>query len=322
MDKPSVFVSYSHRDEREKDALLTQLKVLQMADLIDLWSDDRIGAGEHWKPEIEAAMEGAAVAILLVTANFLTSPFILGTEVPRVLRRRRDEGLIVFPVIARHCAWQTVDWLSEMNVVPKSGDPVWGKGRRNVDRELARIAVRVAEILARRQPPEPAAEEQPLRVTIQTPAGEGFQAETDPEVLVARLQADFLAEWQPPDRGAPVRYTLRTSPGASPLDPSRTLREAGLEDGADLYVVEEQLSPETAVGLMVEGPGGSRYTTAVRLNTEVRKLAEAFLATVGREGSAVVELLSGRRSPRVLRSEATLYDERVGDGGLLRISPV
>jgi hypothetical protein len=49
--RPTVFVSYSHEDSREKDALLSHLGVLAGDDLInlDVWTDDRIPAGADWE---------------------------------------------------------------------------------------------------------------------------------------------------------------------------------------------------------------------------------------------------------------------------------
>lgn len=94
-------------------------------------------------------MVGARLAILLVTANFLTSKFILGREVPELLRRRKDEGLWIVPVIAKPCAWLRVKWLAEMNVRPKNGMAVWRDGGTHVDEELARIADEVMGVLDR-----------------------------------------------------------------------------------------------------------------------------------------------------------------------------
>ena len=107
--RPTVFVSFSHQDEPWKDRLVTHLGVLQRQGLLDLWDDRRIGAGADWRREIRQAMDRACVAVLLVSADFLTSEFILGEEVPRLLQRRDEEGLRVFPVIVRPCAWQRVE---------------------------------------------------------------------------------------------------------------------------------------------------------------------------------------------------------------------
>ncbi len=92
-------------------------------------------------------MTQAKVAILLISANFLTSDFTLKTEVPRLLKRHQNEGLVVFPVIAKPCAWQRVEWLARMNVRPRNGTPVWREGGLHADDELAAIANEIAQIV-------------------------------------------------------------------------------------------------------------------------------------------------------------------------------
>src|SRR5687768_9880622 len=121
---PSVFISYSHKDEVWKDRLASHLGVLEKQELLDLWDDRRIEAGEEWFEEIEAAIEDADVAVLLVSADFLNSKFILEEEVPRFLQRRADSGLKVFPVVVRHCLWKRVAWLSRLQLRPKDGKPL------------------------------------------------------------------------------------------------------------------------------------------------------------------------------------------------------
>ena len=143
--RPSVFISYNHKDEGEKERLLLHLGVLH--DVIDLWSDDRIEAGADWEAEIVKAIAHAKVAILLITANFLTSDFILGKEIPSLLGEHKHKGLIVFPVIARACAWRRVDWLRRINVRPKNGRPVWSDAGSHIDEDLAAIAEEVAAII-------------------------------------------------------------------------------------------------------------------------------------------------------------------------------
>ena len=51
------------------------------------------------------AMARATVAVLLVSADFLTSDFILDEEVPKLLKRRDQEGLLIFPILIKPCAW-------------------------------------------------------------------------------------------------------------------------------------------------------------------------------------------------------------------------
>ena len=140
MNQPTVFISYSHRDEVEKDELIAHLGVLKHAGLIDTWSDDCIDAGSDWQTSIQHAIDNARVAIMLVTANFLNSEFTLRAEVPQLLKRRQQEGLIVVPIISRACAWRAVPWLRELQVFPRNGIPVWSNGGNQVDENLSTIA--------------------------------------------------------------------------------------------------------------------------------------------------------------------------------------
>src|ERR1700755_464006 len=112
MNKPTVFISYSHKDEDWKDQLLTKLAVLEIEDILNVWDDREIEAGTDWKQNILDAIQSARVALLLVSADFLTSKFIRGTEIPLLLERAGQRGLTIFPVIIRPCVWQAGKWLA------------------------------------------------------------------------------------------------------------------------------------------------------------------------------------------------------------------
>ena len=143
----TVFISYSHKDEVWKDRLVTHLGVLQQEGLLDLWDDRRIGAGGNWYQKIEEAIARASVAVLLVSADFLTSNFILSKEIPSLLERRDKEGLRIYPVIIRPCAWKQVKWLARMNLRPKDGRPIQGGNEFQVETDLTAIAEEIADII-------------------------------------------------------------------------------------------------------------------------------------------------------------------------------
>ncbi len=152
MTAPTVFISYSHKDEEWKDRLATQLGVLQREGLLDLWDDSRIEAGTDWKPQIDQALYAASVAVLIVSANFLTSQFILDEEVPRLLERHAQRGVRIFPIIVRPCPWKQVSWLSRLQARPKDGRPLSGGTDFQIDVDLAAIAEEIASILKRTAP--------------------------------------------------------------------------------------------------------------------------------------------------------------------------
>ena len=138
--QPSVFVSYSHRDEEWKKRLVDHLRVLQEQKLLLLWDDTRIDAGEDWRREIRDAMESSTVAILLVSANLLTSRFVLDMEVPNLLRRRDKEGLHILPLLVKPCCWDCVDWLKQMSLYPSDANPLSGVPEHELEKALTSFA--------------------------------------------------------------------------------------------------------------------------------------------------------------------------------------
>ncbi|HMQ53091.1 MAG TPA: TIR domain-containing protein [Anaerolineae bacterium] len=148
----TVFISYSEADEDEKNALLTHLGGLQGEGLIRAWTDDQITAGTQWDLAVNQAIQQARVAILLVTANFLDSEFIMDQEVPALLKRQEAGELIVIPIIAKACAWRSLPWLARMQVRPLDGKPVWREGGKYVDDYLAAITEETARLIMTEQP--------------------------------------------------------------------------------------------------------------------------------------------------------------------------
>jgi hypothetical protein len=143
----TIFISYSHKDERWKDRLVTHLTALQQ-ESVDVWSDRRIAAGEDWLKEIRVALTRAQVAVLLVSADFLSSDFIRHEEIPSVLRRRKRGGLHVIPIIVRPCAWRAIDWLAQMQLRPQDGKPLNRGGSAHADSDLTDIALEVRALMS------------------------------------------------------------------------------------------------------------------------------------------------------------------------------
>ena len=82
MDKPKIFVSYSHRDPKALQELERFLKPLGREGLIVNWTDNQIKPGEDWHAKIDEALDTATVAVLLVSQDFLNMPIRLAQATP------------------------------------------------------------------------------------------------------------------------------------------------------------------------------------------------------------------------------------------------
>jgi len=140
MGQPTVFISYSHVDSAWKDQLVKHLKVLGMELDFETWNDERIAVGGLWYQEIGAAMDRAQVAVLLVSVDFLNSRFIRETEVPRLLERRAQDGMRVYPIIVRACPWPRVGWLGSIQARLFDGEPLSALCGNKLEAALVSIA--------------------------------------------------------------------------------------------------------------------------------------------------------------------------------------
>ncbi|GHP00301.1 hypothetical protein KSF_103480 [Reticulibacter mediterranei] len=105
-EKNKVFICYSHEDRKYLHRLKTHLDSLQGNNHIIYWDHTKIQAGAFWQQEVASALQDTRVAVLLVSPDLLTSPFILKNELPPLLRAAVSWGTIILPVIISPCLFE------------------------------------------------------------------------------------------------------------------------------------------------------------------------------------------------------------------------
>ena len=99
LDAPQLFISYAHEDRAWCERIRKYLKPAEDAGSIRIWVDGRIDPGQTWEAEIEENLARSAIALLLVTPNFLASRYIKDKELPWLLTRRAHKQLKIVPVL-------------------------------------------------------------------------------------------------------------------------------------------------------------------------------------------------------------------------------
>lgn len=141
-----VFVSYSHRDRKHLDRLRVHMRPLERAGLVDLWDDTRIAAGGKWRSEI------AQAAVLLVSADFLASAFIVENELPPLLSAAKGGGTTILPVIVSASRFERTPTLSSFQAVNSPSRPLAGLPAAERERVWVEVANAVEAALQDRPP--------------------------------------------------------------------------------------------------------------------------------------------------------------------------
>ena len=119
MRKPlKVFITYSHKNTKAKDQLITRLGLLKDENLIDPWHDNEILPGDKWR---DAIFNNLADSDLLL---YLTSAYSLESEnCNKELAAALNAEIRVIPIILEYCDWQNHQ-LSAFQALPDKGSPI------------------------------------------------------------------------------------------------------------------------------------------------------------------------------------------------------
>ena len=115
MEEKKIFISYAHKDEAYfrlfKDGIENHSKSSKKLNW-KIWSDKEIPTGSLWHNVIQEEVKTCNAAILLVSANFLSSNYIENEEFLKFLRRNEEEGFIFLPVLLSDCDFTKWEKLS------------------------------------------------------------------------------------------------------------------------------------------------------------------------------------------------------------------
>jgi serine/threonine protein kinase len=101
----ALFICYSHTDQKYREQFS---KFLQAEPLrhVKIFSDAAIQAGDDWYKIILERLQEATAALVLVSQDFMISPFIQQTELRQILENHIRRGLRLFLVPVRPTNYQ------------------------------------------------------------------------------------------------------------------------------------------------------------------------------------------------------------------------
>lgn len=134
-NKKHIFISYSHKDDEYRDEIEVSLNVLKhLGYEFEFWSDTMLEGGDVWKKEIQQAIDRASIAINIVSRYYMASKFINEVELPAILKKAKEEGMLVLNVVVRKCLFLDGP-LGEFQSINGPSNPIQGEtppGQQNI----------------------------------------------------------------------------------------------------------------------------------------------------------------------------------------------
>lgn len=151
--KHSMFISYSHEDDKWLTKVLKNLKSLQRYyDNVDSWSDKKIMASDVWKDEIDKALGNATIAILLVSPDFMASDFITKEELQPILNKAVNEGTKILTLILRPTPLLEESGLLKYQAVNDPKKPFTGMTEYEQETVLVNLVEAIKKIIDANEP--------------------------------------------------------------------------------------------------------------------------------------------------------------------------
>jgi internalin A len=140
-----VFFSYSHKDEEYRDQLDVHFAMLRNRGLVETWHDRKIIPGEEWDDTIKQQLQEADLVLLMISADFLNSNYIMNEEL-KILRERhqRGENFDTIPIFTRECDTEGFEFMKYQGAQQdKQSEMPWIAAAINRDAVYTAIVKRV-----------------------------------------------------------------------------------------------------------------------------------------------------------------------------------
>ncbi|MGI0115866.1 toll/interleukin-1 receptor domain-containing protein [Zooshikella sp. RANM57] len=144
MQPLKMFISYCHKDEEFLNELREHLHPLTKKELIEIWHDKDLVAGDHLDSKILTQLESADLVVCLISAQYISSYSCFEKELVESFSRMSETNARIIPVIIKPCSWKET-FIVNYLCLPKDGKAIasWGdkdEGYVNVVEEIKKVA--------------------------------------------------------------------------------------------------------------------------------------------------------------------------------------
>lgn len=121
-----LFISYSHPDEHFVQDFLRHTIMLEELGLIqERWYDRKITAGDDFWDRIDEHLADRDIICCFISSHYIGSK-ACRKELEKALELRKQNGVVVIPIILSHCSWLDLPDVKRLLAMPTDGKPISG----------------------------------------------------------------------------------------------------------------------------------------------------------------------------------------------------
>ena len=146
--RDKIFISYSHLDADWLPLLEKHLKPFQDRVEISPWADNQIKPGQRWLTEIRKAIAETRAAVLLVSANFIASDFIMKQELPLLIEESENGELTILWIPLKPSAYKHTE-IAKYQAIRNPDPALTELPQEQQESEWVKICERIQEAICK-----------------------------------------------------------------------------------------------------------------------------------------------------------------------------
>ena len=115
-----IFTSYSHQDEKYREAICKHLSIYEKQQIITIWFDRKLHPGANWDQNIKDELNDSDIILVLISIDFVASSYCWDIELSRAIQRHSAGEAVIVPIFVRPIEGLNYTPLQHLNYIPRN----------------------------------------------------------------------------------------------------------------------------------------------------------------------------------------------------------
>ncbi len=135
-----LLVLYNSKDEKWKTRVDSHVRLLKGSNYpidIEYRNETVTLQSDGWQNQLLQSIDDATVIVLMVSKDFLESPFLHSNKIRSYLKSKKENGFPLFLILINKCNWKIYPWMKGMSLIPGRDNYLNDLNEIDVDKTLS-----------------------------------------------------------------------------------------------------------------------------------------------------------------------------------------